>query len=209
MPQDKQRMPQDLTGVYGALYDDLAELHAKWMVFSQLYATDEKRVELLNASAPHFFRLCQRAFINDILLTISRLTDPHQTFGKDNLSMERLVTLVDKVKHPDLKGEVERLLTEAKSKCRFARELRNRRLAHSDLFTRLQGPIGSLPDATKRQVEEALATLRAIMNAVEVYFEDKTVAYDEVLMAGDGDSLIARLLDAKTYRVQNRTITEG
>ena len=191
--------------MYGALHDDLAELHARWTVFSQLYATNEARVELLNASAPRFFRLCQDVFINDIMITISRLTDPRQTFGKDNLSMERLVALVDKPKHPDLKGEVERLLTEAKSKCRFARELRNRRLAHSDLFTRLQGPTGSLPDATKRQVEEALATLRAIMNAVEVYFEDNTVLYEQVLMTGDGDNLICRLHDARTYREQKRS----
>ena len=135
--QGKQRMPQDLTGVYGALHDDLAELHAKWTVFSQLYATNEERVELLNASAPQVFRLCQDVFINDILITISRLTDPRQTSGKDNLSMERLVVSVDGDKNSDLKGEIERLLAEAKSKCQFARELRNRRLAHSDSLTKL------------------------------------------------------------------------
>lgn len=60
-------MPHDLAGVYGALHDDLAELHAEWTVFSQLYATNEERVELLNASAPRSFRLCQDVFINDML----------------------------------------------------------------------------------------------------------------------------------------------
>jgi hypothetical protein len=203
--QGKQGMPQDLTGVYGTLQHDLAELHAKWTVFSQLYATNEERVELLNASAPQFFRLCQDVFINDILITISRLTDPRQTSGKDNLSMERLVVSVDGAKNPDLKGEIERLLAEAKSKCQFARELRNRRLAHSDLLTKLQAPTASLPDATKGQVEEALAALRAIMNAVEAHFEDNTVLYEQVLMTGDGDNLIARLHDARTYREQKRT----
>jgi hypothetical protein len=198
-------MPQELTGVYGVLHDDLAELHAKWTAFSQLYATNEERVELLDASAPQFFRLCQAVFINDILMTISRLTDPRQTFGKDNLSMERLVVSVDGVKNADLKGKVERLLAEAKSKCQFARELRNRRLAHSDLLAKLQAPTASLPDATKGQVEEALAALRAIMNAVEAYFEDNTVLYEQVLMTGDGDNLIARLRDARTYREQKRT----
>jgi hypothetical protein len=119
--------------------------------------------------------------------------------------MERLVVSVDAAKNPDLKGEVERLLAEAKSTCQFARKLRNRRLAHSDLFTKLYAPTASLPDATKGQVEEALAALRAIMNAVEAHFEDNTVLYEQGLMTGDGDNLIARLHDARTYREQKRT----
>ena len=119
--------------------------------------------------------------------------------------MERLVVSVDAAKNPDLKGEEERLLAEAKSKCQFARELRNRRLTHSDLFTKLQAPTASLPDATEGQVEEALAALRAIMNAVEAYFEDNTVLYEQVLMTGGRDNLIARLHDARTYREQKRT----
>ena len=43
------------------------------------------------------------------------------------------------------------------------------------------------------------------MNAVEAYFEDNTVVFEHVLMTGDGDDLIARLHDARTYREQKRT----
>ncbi len=43
------------------------------------------------------------------------------------------------------------------------------------------------------------------MNAVEAYFEDNTVLYEQVLMTGDGDDLIARLHGARTYREQKRT----
>ena len=73
------------------------------------------------------------------------------------------------------------------------------------MHTKLQAPTASLPDATKGQVEEALAALRAIIYAVEAYFEDNTVLYEQVLMTGNGDNLIARLHDARTYREQKRT----
>jgi AbiU2 len=204
MTSDGRGMSTELTDVYDALYQDISLLHAKWEVFNQLYVTSEETVGLLNESAPSFFRICQDMLIDDILLTISRLTDPHQTFNRDNLSMERLVAYVDESKYADLRDEIEQLLIEAKSKCIFARELRNRRIAHTDLSTRLQAEANPLPAFTKQQIKEALSALRAIMNKIETHFEDTTVLYEQVLMPGDGNSLIAHLRDARIYRRQKR-----
>ena len=204
MTRDGQEMPTELTELYDALYQDMSSLHAKWEIFNQLYVTSEETVELLNESAPSFFRICQDMLIDDILLTISRLTDPHQTYNRGNLSMERLVAYVDESKYADLRDEIEQLLIEAKSKCRFARELRNRRIAHTDLSTRLQAEANPLPALTEQQIKEAFSALRAIMNKIKMHFEDTSVLYEQVLMPGDGNSLIARLRDARTYRRQNR-----
>ena len=204
MTRDGQEMPTELTELYDALYQDMSSLHAKWEIFNQLYVTSEETVELLNESAPSFFRICQDMLIDDILLTISRLTDPHQTYNRGNLSMERLVAYVDESKYADLRDEIEQLLIEAKSKCRFARELRNRRIAHTDLSTRLHAEANPLPALTEQQIKEAFSALRAIMNKIKMHFEDTSVLYEQVLMPGDGNSLIARLRDARTYRRQNR-----
>lgn len=209
MTRDGQEMPTELAEVYDALKQDVSLLHVKWEVFNQLYATSERTVELLNESAPSFFRICQDMLIDDILLTISRLTDPHQTFNRDNLSMERLVAYVDEFKYADLRDEIEQLLIEAKSKCSFAREFRNRRIAHTDLSTRLQAETNPIPAFTKQQIKEALSVLRALMNKIGTYFEDTDVLYEQVLMPGDGNSLIARLRDARVYRRQKRQNLEG
>jgi hypothetical protein len=209
MAQDKGQVPTELNDVYEALKEDVSWLHAKWNVFKQLYATSEETVELLNDSAPVFFRICQDVLADDILLTISRLNDPYRTFGKDNLSMERLAAYVDGSKYPDLKAAIEILLVEAQDKCGFARELRNRRIAHSDLTTRLEAEANPLPVAHKQQINDALSALQAVLNKIEMYFEDNTVLYEQAIIAGGGETLVARLRDARTYRRQRRDILNG
>lgn len=61
-----------------ALSEELGELHLKWLLFSQLYE-DEEIVDLPNESAPNFFGVCQSVFLDDLILSISRLTDPSGT----------------------------------------------------------------------------------------------------------------------------------
>ncbi len=91
MTRDGQEMPTELAEVYDALKQDISLLHVKWEVFNQLYVTSEETVELLNESAPSFFRICQDMLIDDILLTTSRLTDPHQTFNSGIAPLRRTV----------------------------------------------------------------------------------------------------------------------
>jgi hypothetical protein len=202
MVQDRGQIPTELNDLYEALKLDVSRLYAKWNVFKQLYATTKETVELLNDSAQGFFRICQDVLLDDILLTISRLNDPYQTSGKDNLSMERLAAYVDRTKYPNLRADIDTLLIEARDKCGFARELRNRRIAHSDLSTRLEAEANPLPVVYKQQIDDALSVLQSVLNKMELYFEDNTVLYEQTMVRGDGEALVARLRDAKAYRGQ-------
>ena len=85
---------------------------------------------------------------------------------------------------------------------RDARELRNRRIARSDLPTKLK--VKALPTVTVQNIEEALSVIRDIMNKVEVYFRKTSVSYEDFGMSGDGDTLIACLREAEDYRKQHR-----
>ncbi len=69
-------MPREVAEVYEPLYQELCWLQAKWIVFHQLYAEGPENVELMNASAPTFFRIHKDVSTNDILLNIGRLTEP-------------------------------------------------------------------------------------------------------------------------------------
>jgi len=57
-------------------------------MFCRLFASGENIVEFLNRSAAGFFRTLEDLLADDILLSISRLVDPIQSFGKDNLALE-------------------------------------------------------------------------------------------------------------------------
>jgi hypothetical protein len=205
----QKKIPSEIDEIYIALFHQVSHLHAKWGIFCQLYASGIEVVNLLNSSAAGFFRVCQDVLAYDILLTISRLIDPKQTrLGKnsvkDNLSLERLVSSIDGAKFPKLKDEIEQLLTESKNKCGFVKDLRNKLIAHNDLSTKLKSEVNPLPMPTKQNIEDALESIRDVMNAVPSYFENTTVAYQLASMPSDGNTLIARLRHAKMYREQLR-----
>jgi len=204
----QKKIPPQIDEIYMALFHQVSHLHAKWEIFCQLYASSSEVVDLLNSSAAGFFRVCQDVLAYDVFLTISRLTDPKQTrLGKnvrDNLSLERLVSSIDSVKFPKLSGEIKQLLAKSKNKCGFVKELRNKLIAHNDLPTNLQAKVNPLPMPTKQNIEDALESIRNVMNAVPSYFENSTVAYQLASMPSGGNTLITRLRHAKMYREQLR-----
>ena len=101
----------------------------KWFDFRALFASKET-IDLLNRAAPTFFSNLQRMMWEDALLHLCRLTDPPKSAGKDTLTIRQLPLLIADL---DLQIEVKRLAAEAKNATEFARDWRNRRLAHKEL----------------------------------------------------------------------------
>src|SRR2546430_8861910 len=95
-------IPSDLREIYEPLFNDVCHLHRKWGIFRRLYVSGESIVSLLNGIAPGFFRICEDLLADDIILSISRLVDKKETFGKNNLSLEQLVYSANAQEYPDL-----------------------------------------------------------------------------------------------------------
>lgn len=163
-----EMMPNEIRKAYASLCYDVIYLHHKWKVIRELYVSGETVIELLNRTAPGFFRICKDVLVDDLFLSIRRLTDPKQTGKKQNLSLEHLADSIDARKYPRLRSDIERLLLECGRKCDFAREHSNKRIAHNDLSTKLQ--VQSLSVPTTAHVEDALQSVRALMNEIEKYF---------------------------------------
>jgi len=193
-------MAQKIDKLLQAISEELGELHLKWLLFSQLYE-DEEIVELLNESAPTFFGVCQSVFLNDIILSISRLTDSSKTGDKENLTLARIVDIIDP-SSVQLKTELVETLEIVKNSCDFARNHRNRRVAHTDLKTYFQDHPEPLLSITREKIEEALLGLRAFVNKVELHFTQNEMGYEYLAIAEGASSLIGCLYDAKSYRDQ-------
>src|SRR6266853_6052206 len=161
-------IPAEIRQAYDSLAWDVCQLHRKWGIFCRLFASGENIVELLNRSAAGFFGTFEDLLADDILLSISRLVDPKQTFGKDNLTLELLVHSIDSTKYTQLKLDIEGRFSKARDKCAFTKDQRNKRIVHPDLSTKLQ--VDMLPSPTMTNIEEALESIRRVMNVVELYF---------------------------------------
>ena len=61
------------------LWKDLTWLHFEWRQYVELFGFHESRIAIMNESAPRFFWSLDRVLWQDILLSISRLSDPSAT----------------------------------------------------------------------------------------------------------------------------------
>src|SRR5436190_1811628 len=126
-----EMMPSEMREAYASLSDDIIHLHRKWKIIRELYVSGETVIELLNRTAPGFFRICQDILVDDLFLGTRRLTDPKFTGNKQNLTLEYLTGCIDSSKYSRLRIEVEQLVADCSNKCTFARQHSNKRIAHS------------------------------------------------------------------------------
>jgi len=164
----------------------------KWNQYRQLYARSPKRIELLNQTAGHLFGLIQEILLEDVVLHLARLSERGQTAGRENLSLRRLPALVlDK----QLALEIEALVKAALTSCEFTRDWRNRHLAHRDLDLALATSADPLPGVSRADIEEALKSIRAVLNRLSMHYMDSETAYQLVITHGrEADSLVYYLL---------------
>lgn len=161
-------MGEELGKQHTALMHEVTALHLYWKEFLELFGTNDKRIERLNRSAPGFFRMLQEQQFETNMMHIARLTDSPKSVGKDNLTLLNLPYLVtDAV----LKAQLVTLVEDAKNKCAFAREWRNRRFAHHDLLLAIQdGKAVPLQTASKENVNAAIAALANVLNVLERHY---------------------------------------
>jgi hypothetical protein len=181
-------MGSPLGEIYHSLGDEVSWLHLKWNDFRQLFA-DRETVDLLNSAAPAYFHDLQRQTWEDVLLYLCRVTDPPKSSGKSNLTIQRLPDLVS---DEQLRLILQHLVNDAVQKTAFARDWRNRRLAHTELS--LDDNSQPLASASRKHVEDALAAIRILMNRLEQPYLNETVSYEQPIPAlGGVESFIAVL----------------
>jgi hypothetical protein len=93
----------------------------------------------------------------------------------------------------------------------FAREWRNRRLAHRDLRLALASEADPLPGASRADVEKALGAFRTLMNRIDEFYNSSTVGYEySEAGAGDADDLVAYLSEGlASERAKRERVLSG
>lgn len=187
------RMGKDLGTVYDALWQEIACIYTKWTEYVTLFGTKESRVELLNEVAPSFFRLLQDSLWENVLLHIARLTDQPAIGKKQNLTVQQLSLLIE---HQETRAKVEQLIERALSSSTFARDWRNRHIAHSDLDLSVSDTAKPLEFASYEKVNVALQALADLLNAVSSHYLQSTSFFDEP--CGEALSLLHVLYEGRT-----------
>ena len=171
--QDK--LGEEFGAVFHGLWNDWAWGLMRTQEFRKLFNNAED-VELLNAiSGGGFLWDIQHIFWDDLMLRVTRLTDPIRTARKDNLTVQRLP---DFCTDPELCNEVRRRVTVAVNAAGFARDWRNRRISHRDLTQAIAPNAEPLAPANLRQVATALDAVHAVLNVISVHLLDEAIGND-------------------------------
>jgi hypothetical protein len=175
-------MGESVGTIFDALLYEVYWVHDKWNEYVTLFATNDKRIELMNESAPAFFRTVQDTLWEAVLLHICRITDPAKSAGKKNLTLKRLENNLERspIAHP-----VRELVTLASDSSDFARDWRNRTLAHKDLELSLKKDVKPLAEASRIAINKSLESIYAVINLVSTHYLD--TEYD--FSSDDGDAV--------------------
>lgn len=187
-------MGEELGANFYELHRKLVELHILWQQYRQLFGDDTETVHLLNRTAGLFFKIVQDELWDSVLLGISRMTDSPATGKNKNLTIQSLPPLITDLA---LGVEVQSLCEKAVDSAEFAREHRNKRIAHQDHNYLSNPDSDSLSGISRALVEQMLAALRAVLNRLEGHFKDNTVMYEDFV-----DESGARLLVHKLRKLE-------
>ena len=84
--------------------------------------------------------------------------------GKQNLTLELILNHVLMLGNEVLGAALQTSLADFRARCVRIKQRRNKRIAHYDLNTLLNGQASPLPEASREEIEKALLALREFMD---------------------------------------------
>lgn len=186
--------------VWRAIDYEVSLLHGRWIIYRQLYGTDEGRIDVLNHAAGTFAHMLQEVLLDSVQLGLAKLGDPAtirvRSSAVENLTLANLCELI--TSSGELIIDLPPLLTSYNTACTKIRKRRHKRIAHFDLETMLK-PKASLQDPSRAEIEAALKALRNVMDCISFHYTGTRTDYAITILHGDGESLIAMLKGGLRY----------
>ena len=179
----KQHYQRKLGEEFGAVYDGLWKYWSHgWVRLNEIRNLfgNAEQVELLNAiTSGAFLWDIQQVLLDDLMLCVTRLTDPPSMQGGENLTVKRIPQFLKQ--EPHFRKKVTRLIEGAVKLAAPAREYRNKRVGHIDMESIRNPKKKPLPRATLDEVQKALDAIHEILNRISLTRLRENVANEVVI----------------------------
>jgi hypothetical protein len=203
----QQKMGKELGSAYHLLWNLCARLHIKWTYYCELFGKDQVAFDVMNAVAPALFKTFHDTLWESILLDIAKFCDPIRVGVGKPLSLALLSSFVA----PGEVSQFNEYLERVKVTTAFARDWRNRHIAHWDYAHASEGSARPLAPASRAAVREALQAIACALEAVESHFTGASLIFDgsksEPRFLLSELALIQRLRDERDVRLRDGTAT--
>jgi hypothetical protein len=195
----RQKMGDELGSIFHRLWNQCVLLHMRWDDYADMFGTGPDDFTLLNEVAPGFFKSVQDTSWEWILLKLCHFSDGAVVAHRRTLSLDTLLKTKGGETVPNLKNLVEI----ARQSTKFAKDWRDRHIAHADLEYELEKNLKPLAAASRAQVRVSLQEIDAVLRAVSMHFMDTDLSFDD---AGHkwGRSLLYELRAFSTLKKERK-----
>ncbi|MBS9394643.1 MAG: hypothetical protein HEQ29_16415 [Dolichospermum sp. LBC05a] len=179
------------------LNTQVISLNMRWNMYNHLFNETEEKILILQETAPHMFGVIQIALFNDIILYLTRLTDPKKNGKHENLVLEQLLEHSDITTKPELLEELKIQRNALREKCQNCRTSRDKSIAHQDL-THALTPLSPYSGISLEDIKELRDMVNKLMNTINRNLENEETLYElHHELNIDVDSLFESLEKAK------------
>jgi AbiU2 len=182
-----EKIPQELAKPYGYLSGALIGTYQSFNTLERLYM-DDGVVALLNSTAPEFFVLLQGLLVDNIILSIARLTEKAEMGGRENLTLSRLVQeLSSDQKYSERCTRLDEKCTRIEKMSCPIRLYRHKLLAHADRVECLKPNTELGKDISIKLIREVLEQIDDFLNMFDYEFTNAEVHYPSAPQDVTGD----------------------
>jgi hypothetical protein len=161
--------------LYHTIRNEAGWLYVKWDQFRALFGGSVDGLELLNGTAPLFFRVVQEALWNDIGGHLRALSADRAAGSVPKMSVREIPDLIRDEK---LRAEVELLVARAIRATEFVHHAPTRRKVGTDLAVALERRARQLDAPSRAVVQDAIESIVAILNHLSWHYRKATTTFD-------------------------------
>jgi AbiU2 len=200
----QNQLGEEFGTIYSALMIQFFEIELIWHEYKILFAHSQERIDLLNRTAPSFFKVVKNTFRDDIILRINRINDPKETNLRGtitpNLSVKRIANYINDTV---IKLEFDLLVKQLTDSESDIRAIRNKYISHNDLAMRT-GKVDPLDGPSRRQIEGIIENLREIFRFIDEKFLDLDGGYPIDPYERGAQSLLRGLYDGVIHQNEHQ-----
>jgi len=192
-------MPYENRELFNAIEREFLQLRYRWGLFCQLFDSGQSNIDLLNKSGSNVFQLLQKLVIDDVMMSLCRLSDRDESMGHENASIRNMINRAKKNLSNETNSKVQGLLSELDRHLKNISKLRNKALSHTDYEHALNPEF--LPRPTYDELENSVDVVRRILGALSSELYNYSTSYVPRMPLGhDGNKLLAVLTKAHGYQ---------
>jgi hypothetical protein len=154
--------PKEFAELYTYAKMDLFELRSRWRIYKSFFGTNEERFNLLFSISGYVSGTLERTLYDATLLGLRRITDkPKWRRGNRSVTINAFPEFFEGYEQEQMR----KLVGTATQSCEFAKNLSDKRIAHSDYSVR-SGAEG-VQSASRHKVTVAVDNVASIFKWIE------------------------------------------